>query len=213
MLSGVIFTIVLFSWPLFMALFQPTGTVEEQLNLIGAHLFIYKLQFFNAFLIGPSLIYMMLVQLQKNPQRETFFRKSGLVFLTLYLVSVSISYGSQFIVFPGLLKAGLLEQTKLWYFGSFTSIPYFLNQLGYFFWALGAILLFFRFVKLNGIIKYLSLIYMASAILSIWAFIGLMLHHQAMNSFTLISGLMLIPTGIMTFVWGFREHQLKKQSK
>lgn len=213
MLSGIIFSIVLFSWPLFMALFQPTGSVEEQLNSILAHLFIYKLQFFNAFLIGPSLIYMMLVQLQKNPQVGRFYTKMGKMFLTLYLVSVSISYGSQFIVFPGLLKAGLLEQTKLWYFGSFTSIPYFLNQLGYFFWALGAILLFFRFVKLNGIIKYLSLLYMISAILSLGAFIGLILHHQALNSLTLISGLMLIPTGILTFIWGFREHQLKKQSK
>ena len=210
MLSGIIFSIVLFSWPLFMALFQPTGSEEEQLNSILSHLFIYKLQFINAFLIGPSLIYMMLVQLQKNPRGGRIYTKMGKMFLALYLVSVSISYGSQFILFPGLLKTGLLEQTKVWYFGSFSSIPYFFNQLGYFFWALGALLLFSRGIRLKGMLKYLSLLYVASAILSILAFVGFILHHKAINSMTLISGLLLIPTGVMTFIWGFRERPLKK---
>jgi hypothetical protein len=193
-----------------MALFQPTGSIDEQLNWIISNVVIYKLQFFMAFLISPSLIYMMIIQLDKSPAVGKVNMRLGLIFFAVYVVLSSISYASQIILIPGFIEAGLIEQAKVWYFGSFTSISYFMNQMGYFFWSVGAIILYIEFVNLKGIIKYLSIIYLTSAFLSIIAFIGLILSNESINFMTLIGGLVLIPTGIMTVIWGYREQRIIK---
>jgi hypothetical protein len=206
-ISGILFTIVLFLWPVFMAISQPQGSDIEQLNWIKNHLIIYKIQFFFAFLISPTIIYLMLSQLDKYHFDNKISERLGLIFITGYFVLNSISYASQIIIIPNLLDCGLIEQAKVWCFMSSSSITYFINQMGYCFWGIGAMILFFRLIREKGIIKYLSLIYFISAILSIIAFIGLMIDSEILNSMTLYGGLVLIPVGIITIVWGLQENK------
>lgn len=209
-LSGIIFTIVLYSWPILMGLYLPSGSVDEQLNWVISNKGLYKLQFFMAFLIAPALVYMMLAQVHKIEPVINIVISLGHIFLTAYLILCSISYASQVIVVPSLLDAGLDEYAKLWYFDSNFSIPYFINQMGYCFWAIGTIFIFIRFIKYEGIIKYISLIYLISAVLSIVAFIGLMTNNIFLNSMTFYSGIALVPIGIMTAVWGYRDKKNEK---
>jgi hypothetical protein len=204
-ISGVLFTVVLFLWPVFMGLSEPQGTVSEQLEWIGHHTLIYKIQFFFAWLISPSIIYLMFSQLDKYPSDDKPSTKTGMVLLAGYFVLNSIAYGSQMVLLPGLIQNGLNEQAQLWYFGSKVSIPYFLNQMGYGFWAFAALILFARLPGKRGIIKYISLVYLLSAVLSVVAFAGLVAGNRAINSLTLYSGLTLAPVGILTLILGVRE--------
>jgi CDP-diacylglycerol--glycerol-3-phosphate 3-phosphatidyltransferase len=206
-LSGILFTIVLFLWPIFMGISQPQGSDIEQLNWIKNHSIIFKIQFFFAFLISPSIIYLMLSQLDKYHFNNNISKRLGLIFIIGYFVLNSISYASQIILVPKFVNSGLMEQARVWYFMSSSSISYFINQMGYCFWGIGTMILFVRLIKKNGIIKYLSLIYVVSAILSIIAFFGLMLDSEIINSMTLYGGLVLIPCGIMTVIWGVQENK------
>src|SRR3972149_4229888 len=113
-ISGILFTIVLLLWPVFMMLSQPTGSDEDQLNWVLNHLTLYKIQFFLAFLIAPSIIYLMLAQLGKQVTTENNMIKFGYIFIAGYAVLVSIAYCSQIILVPGLLKNGLIDQAKAW---------------------------------------------------------------------------------------------------
>ncbi len=207
-ISGFLFTIALFLWPIFMGIYQPIGNdIEQQLNWIIENSTIYKIQFFFAFLISPSIIYLMLSQLDKFHFDNHVSKKIGMIFITGYFVLNSISYASQIILVPKFMDSGLIEQAKIWYFMSPSSVSYFINQMGYCFWGIGAMILFSRLVKEKGIIKYLSLIYIISAILSIIAFIGLMIGNEIINSMTLYGGLVLIPIGIMTIIWGLQDNK------
>lgn len=206
-ISGILFTIALFLWPIFMGISQPQGSDIEQLNWIKENSNIYKVQFFFAFLISPSIIYLMLSQLNIFNYSNNVTKYLGLIFITGYFVLNSISYASQIILVTKFVDSGLLEQARVWYFMSSSSISYFINQMGYCFWGIGATILFLRLVKENGIIRYVSLLYIVSAILSIIAFVGLMLGSKALNSMTIYGGLVLIPVGIMTTIWGIHKNK------
>jgi CDP-diacylglycerol--glycerol-3-phosphate 3-phosphatidyltransferase len=192
-----------------MGISQPQGTELEQFNWIQ-HNPIFKIQFFFAFMISPSLIYLMLSQLDKFPTEIKISSTLGLIFITGYFVLNSISYASQIVLVPKLIDIGLIEHAKVWYFSSSSSLTYFFNQMGYCFWGAGTMILFIGLMKEKGMIKYISILYTVSAILSIIAFAGLLLDNKPLNSMTLYSGLLLIPIGIMTIIWGIKDNnQLK----
>ena len=207
--SGILFTIVLFLWAIFMSISQPQGNIGEQFKWILNHLVLYNIQYFFVLLISPSIIYLMLSLLDKFPTDHKITYRIGNVFLNGYFVLNSIVYASQVILVPKLLSSGLTDQADVWYFGSSTSVVFFINQMGYCFWGLGAIFLFSRLIYERGFIKYLSIIYIISAILSVIAFIGLILDNKSINSMTLYSGLTQIPIGVMTIIWGLKENKNK----
>jgi hypothetical protein len=204
-ISGFIFTLVLLVWPLLMAISQPSGSLEEQLAWVVENQSYYKLQFAMALLIGPSILYMMIAQLEKAGNVNTLSFRLGTLFLGVYLALNCISYGSQVIVVPALLEKGMMDQVSMWYFGSSHSVSYFLNQMGYFFWALGTLTSFTGLLAIKGQIRLLSILYIVSALLSIVAFIGLIIDNPDINSLTFPSGLLLFPTGIITMLWGFKK--------
>lgn len=202
-ISGVIFTLILLAWPLLMAISRPSGTLEEQLGWVAQNIGYMKWQFLLALLISPAIIYMMSAQLTKVEITDKVMQRTGLVFLTVYVALNCISYGSQVVLIPKLIQTGMQDQLTLWYFGSEVSIAYFLNQTGYFFWATGTLILFSRYVLQQGMIRYISLLYVSSAVLSIVSFAGLVVGNSTMNSMTFPSGLLLLPVGILTMIWGW----------
>jgi len=203
--SGVLFTVVLQLWPIFMAAAQPEGGDAELLQWLVEHANLSKIQFGFAFLIGPAIVYMMSAQLHALGRDESLGRTVGFVFLAGYLALISIAYGSQVVLVPRLLDAGLLEHARVWTMGSSVSAIYFVNQLGYLFWAAGAIALFAPHLATKGPIRYLSALYLLSAVLSIVAFAGLMLESSTLNSLTVVGGLVLVPTGFLTVGWGMSK--------
>jgi hypothetical protein len=205
--SGSIFTLILILWPLLMAIAQPEGSIEDELHWITQHLTLHKLKFFFALLISPALIYLMLSQVLHVPKVDKISMRSAMIFLAVYAALVAISYSSQMILLPALLEAGMMHEAKIWYFETSYSIPYFINQSGYFFWAIAAIVLFFRFRSHLGMIRYFSLIYSVSAVLSIIAFLGLVADIGWMKLMTFPSGLLLLPVGVLSVVWGVRENR------
>jgi len=204
-ISGIIFTVVLLLWPIFMGASQAEGSFEEQVKWLNENITLYKIQFFFAFLISPSVLYMMIAQIKQSGTEQGILQKLGYLFLAAYLVLNSIAYASQMTVAPSFIKAEMTEQLKVWYMGSNKSVIYFLNQMGYFFWAAGTLLLFSNHLKQKGIIRYISIIYLVSAVLSVAAFAGLIFENDAMNSMTVISGMILAPIGILTIIWGTKE--------
>jgi hypothetical protein len=203
--SGILFTVVLFLWPILMAISQPTGTLEEQLSWVVENQSYYKLQFTMALLIAPSILYMMIAQFGKAGRLTSLSFRLGVMFLGVYIALNCISYGSQIILVPAMLEAGMTEQVTVWYFNSPVSVSYFLNQMGYFFWSLGVIACFAGLLALKGYIRTLGIIYIVSAVLSILAFLGLIIDNPALNSLTFPSGLLLLPTGIITVLWGIKK--------
>ena len=101
--SSVLFTACLVLWPVFMAIAQPLGTLAEKFQWIMQNQTLFKAQFFLAFLISPSLIYMMLSQLKAIHGHLNKSDMPGYIFLSAYLVLCSVSYGAQFIILPNLI--------------------------------------------------------------------------------------------------------------
>lgn len=205
MASGFLFTAVLFLWPVLMIVFKIPEDPEKHFLWIQDHTSAFKIQFFFAFLISPSILYLMYTQLDKYPAIKMLRLIPGTIFLAGYFVLSSISYGSQMIILPKLIRHAPYDQTMLWYFNSHGSITYFLNQMGYCFWGLGALVLFWPLIRKRGMIQFISILYVISALLSIVAFAGLILDNERINSMTLYSGLFLIPVGILSVIWGVRE--------
>lgn len=207
--SSVLFVTCLVLWPFFMAISQPQGTLEEKFQWIIQNQTLFKSQFFIAFLIGPSLIFMMVSQLKPINGLSNKTDMLGYIFIGAYLVLCSVSYGAQFIILPNLIIKKLDIIAQVIYFDSESSFTYFLNQTGYFFWALGAIVLFFKAALKKNPFQIISVIYLISAVLSIIAFLGLILNNKIMNSMTFVSGIILLPAGIISIIRSVKPNQLQ----
>lgn len=187
-----------------MVVSSPTGSIEEQLQWVSANVALYKTQFFLAFLLAPAILYMMLVQIRWTKSRGLFTR-IGLIFLSAYAVLVSIAYGSQAILIPKLLANGLTEQAKLWYFGAPFSITFFIDLTGYFFWALGTLCIFATLIFRKGLMRFIGILYILSAVLSVVAFLGLLFESKVMVSMTMPSGLLIVPVAVLTLIAAFKR--------
>ena len=205
-ISGAIFTAVLFVWPVFMALWGPKGDIQQQLEWVSNNRGKVFWQYFLAFLIAPSIIYMMISQLYQFTE-DAFRIRLGLIFIAVYAVLNSIAYASQIFLVPRLIEHGLTDIAKTWYFFSPFSVSYFFNQMGYAFWALGTMMMFYKYMSKKGMIQIISILYVFSAVLSFVAFAGLAVENQTINSMTLYSGLVLAPVGILSIIWGMKNRK------
>lgn len=200
--SGVFFTTILLLWPILMALSPITGDVEEQIIAISENTQTFQLQFFFAFLIAPAVIYLIFALLYKTPRHSNLFFQFGIISMAVYVALVSVSYGSQMLLVPRLLEAERDLGAAVWLFGSPYSIAYFFNQTGYAFWGFGAIALFEPFTRRQGLQKVIGTLMLVSGILSLIAFAGYMLDISFLNALTILSGIVLLPVGIMTVIMG-----------
>lgn len=204
--SGITLTLVVVLWPPLMLLSQPTGTVEEQLAALAADSALYKLNFFVASLIAPVVVVvLMLLALFAPAERETpLLDVLGVFFLAPYVVLVSIAYTSQYTILHYLLAEGQMDEATAWLFENTHSIPYFMNQLGYTFFALAALLIGYKFLSASGLPRAIGVLLWASGLLSLVAFLGLALENELLNLATFVSGVLIVPVGILVAEWGRR---------
>lgn len=214
LIGGIVFTAVVILWPMFMMMTQPVGEMNEQLLSIQAKSDIYTMNFVLASLIAPSLSFILIcIAFFVPSKKETpILNMMGALLLAPYITLVSIAYVSQYTILQSFLSLGDLFQASYWYFGNQDSISYFVNQLGYMFFALSGLLIGYRFLFEKGIPKSVGVLLWLSGILSIIAFVGLAMKSDALNFSTILSGVLTIPIGILVIIWGKRLMS-KQQNK
>jgi hypothetical protein len=209
--GGIVFTVVVLLWPVLMTASEITGSVEEQLRQISETPGLFMVNFFWASLIAPSILILMLTfarYTEIRKQTPLIYRLS-LLFLAGYFVFVSISYVSQYAYLPRLLAEGNIELTLAWYFGNESSRPYFFNQLGYSLFGIAAILIGYKLFYGPVLPRLIGIVLWASGLLCLLAFLGLVLHIAGQGLISILSGLLTLPVGLMSILWGRKLLQEK----
>ncbi|WP_165868617.1 hypothetical protein [Natranaerovirga hydrolytica] len=206
MVVGIVFTALVILWPIFMMMSQPVGEINDQLRSLGTRKSIYVLNFVLASLIAPSISFILIsIAFFVPSNKDTpILSVMGVLLLVPYITLVSIAYTSQFIILQSFISSGNLIEAGYWYFGNQSSIPYFINQLGYLFFALSGLLIGYRFLFEKGIPKSVAVLLWSSGIFSILAFVGLGMKNDVLNFSTILSGMLTIPIGILVILWGMR---------
>lgn len=205
-IGGIVFTAVVILWPIFMMMSQPPGEINDQLLSIGASPRIYALNFVLASLIAPSISFILISIVFFVPSNKDtpILSIMGALLLAPYITLVSIAYTSQYTILQSFISSGKLTEAGYWYFGNQDSIPYFINQLGYIFFALSGLLIGYRFLFEKGIPKSVGVLLWSSGILSVMAFAGLAIKNDALNFSTILSGVLTVPIGFLVIIWGMR---------
>lgn len=205
--SGSLLTIFILLWPIFMFLSPATGSIDEQLRHIALDPVMFKLGFMLASLIAPTFYYLILTLIRYEKPNLDVFDIVGIIFVTLYLLLVSISYISQYTLVLHFIGRNNMAMAKNWYFASPGSVSYFLNQMGYASWGIGIMFIFRNYIWGRGLKRILGVVLLSSACLSIVAFVGLLMQNKVINFLTLPAGLLTIPVGIIVLLLGV---QIKK---
>lgn len=151
--GGIVFTLLILLWPVFMGLSQLDGSMEERITSLTADATVHKLNFFIASLIAPALVLILTcLALFFSTKKETpVLNVLGMLFLAPYLALVTVAYSSQYILLPALLNDGRITDAYLWYFENPNSVIYFLDQLGYVFFALSACVIGWKYLFERGL--------------------------------------------------------------
>ena len=214
-ISGSIFTLIILLWPVFMALSAGNaGSLEEKVRDISKDGTFYYINFVIASLIAPSAFALIsIVSGLYRKEKKDLFDTIGIALLIGYCILNSISYISQYSIIPRLITAGKMNKAIEWLFDNKDSLAYFLNQMGYSLFGMGAIIIFKGFLRTKGILKLLGLIFCISGALSILAFIGLLIQNELLNMLTIFSGLILVPTGVLAVIFGAKNTKQKMLNK
>ena len=202
--GGIFFTVVVLLWPVLMTASEITGSVEEQLLQISEAPGLFMANFFWASLIAPSILVLLLTFARYTEIRKQtpFIYHFSLLFLAGYFVFVSISYVSQYAYLPRLLAEGNTDLAVAWYFGDESSRPYFFNQLGYSLFGIAAILIGYKMLHEPLLPRLIGIVLWVSGLLCLLAFLGLILHIPGQGLISILSGLLTLPVGIMSILWG-----------
>jgi hypothetical protein len=117
-----------------------TGTVAAQLQHVHQHLPVYEASFIASSLIALFAVPLMLA-LAFGPaarRRAGVREQVAAAFFIMYAPLATIAYTSQYALLPRLLDSGQTQTAAIWYFGSHSSLPWFLDVLAYTFFAFGA---------------------------------------------------------------------------
>ncbi len=204
--GGIFYTTIVLLWPIFMALSEVDGGIQEQLLIISNDPSIYKLNFIIASLVAPAITLIMILLAYGIPsqKRHPIHHLIGVICLVPYVILVSISYISQYTILFSYFSIDNMDAARQWYFPNADSIPYFLNQLGYSFFAISALLIGHKLLYEKGIPKAIGILLWLSGALSIVAFVGYMGNNHILNASTIISGLLTLPMGILVIIVGFK---------
>ncbi|MCX7710879.1 MAG: hypothetical protein N2484_13660 [Clostridia bacterium] len=202
MISGAIYSVIIILWPVFMALSaSAAGTLEEKIMMIGERGTLYYLNFVFASLIAPSIVvFIAVISGLYRRDKLSFYDTMGMVLLVAYSVLISISYISQYAILPKLISRRRFEEAMLWFFENTDSLAYFFNQMGYCLFGIGVLLVFRELLAAKGLIRAVGVIFYTSGILSVVAFVGLLMQNKMLNSTTIFSGLLLVPVGILGII-------------
>jgi hypothetical protein len=181
------------------------GTINEKLGLLGENATFYNLNYILASLIAPIVIILISIFSGLYKKEMLNFRDTlGIVLLVAYAVLNSISYISQYSILSKLIANRQIEEAKVWYIGNSDSLAYFFNQMGYCLFGIAVILIFRESIKDKGLNKAVGILLYISGALSVAAFIGLLMQNETLNMLTIVSGLLIVPIGILSIISGIK---------
>lgn len=200
--STILFLIIITAWPVTAALTIPTGTTEEQIKIIAENLSLHIINFSLALLIAPSLLWMLYLLSQSLRVNLKKRRVYAVIFCyTAYLILITVSYGSQITILPFLLQKADEQGILRWFFYNDNSLVILINQGAYFLWSTATILLFGSlFNTKERLLKGIVFILLSSSLLQISASIGLVLQASALTKLSFISGMLLLPAGLLILI-------------
>ncbi len=201
--SAISFSAILFLWPLITAISIPEGNVQEQISVIAGPPWLHVLNFSIALLMGPAMIWMLI---RLYPFLSIHLRKFNLVlsvlFYSIYLVLVTVSYGSQVLYFPFLLDKPSDPELMKWFFYNDESVPVFINQTAYLFWSIGSFFYFIPgIIRERGFLQISFLIFIISASLQTLATLDIYIGINSLKGLSFISGILLLPAGILLIIF------------
>lgn len=210
--SALIFTLILLFWPFFMATSIPQGTVSEQIKAVQEAPFLHIINFIFALAIAPSML-LMLRRLFPFLGYEN--RKSYLVIVTifyaLYLILISVSYGSQVFWIPFIPENLTENVVAKWFFYQEGSNAILINQAGYLCWSIASLLYFLPVIfKHRGSLLYALIVFIISSLLQIPASMGAFTGNNALSGLTFYSGLLMFPAGLLVFLFALAKKTNQK---
>jgi hypothetical protein len=189
---------------------MPTGDLNQQLNLIKDSPTLYIVNFYIALLISPFLVWMLLSFFNSLQQKHTtFIHNIALYFYIIYIIMISISYGSQVMYLPYMLNKTSVDVASKWYFYNDYSFAAYINQTGYFFWSIATLLLFNKVLKLKGIPLIAALLLYIISIGQIFASIGLYTHNAFLSSITFYCGILLLAVGVLCIIYSLKSRKIE----
>lgn len=174
----------------------PSGNVQDQLMHLKNNLTLYRWSFFNASLISfPMSALIILLAFSADSFREHKLLDILSVFwLAPYVVLVSVTYISQYTLFPRLFDSNAdVHLIEMFYFYNKDSFVYFLDLLGYVFLSFSAIFIGLKLLlsrkKFN---KAVGLLFWFMALSALTGFAGYVMDNVVIEQGIMISGIFSI---------------------
>jgi hypothetical protein len=206
-ITGLLFTVVFVLGLMIMSnsVVRIRGDIFEQLQQISENSSAYRIGFLFAGLTAPltAVLIVILALFVQTRKTTTILNILSVFFLLPYTILESVAYLSQSTYFISALGTNMNAAAE-WYFGNFHSLCYFLQQLGYLFFALSGILLGYRYCLDRGVKRIFGIFIEVRCFITLIAFSGLVLDNKALNNATLISGSLTIFLGVFALLIGRR---------
>lgn len=203
--SSSLLIVALTAWVIFMLLNPLSGTYLNQLRNLAEHWQIFRLSFIVALTIAPVFLYFMISLHQLFLPFVSITKITGYTISVFYAVAATASYGAQLTLVPYYLNQNKFFMAELWYFFNPDSLAYFINQTGYALWAVAVILLFWSLVKREGIERWLGVLFLLSAIISLAAYTSLLAGVKTLDLLTLISGVLTLPIAMLSLILAIKR--------
>ena len=190
-------------WPILAALSLPAGELNEQIAAVIQKQWLYTLNFIVASMIAPVTIGILtaLAFFSKTQKQAGLGSVVGIVFGGVYLMCATLAYVSQVTLLPLLLSHGFdVETIQFWYFNNPMSFPFIVDLLGYAFFSVSVILITYKFFFEKGSVRWIAILMTVSAVLSIAAFIGVVVQVQWLQNLTIASGIVTLPAMLLVLV-------------
>lgn len=207
LVSGVVASALLVTWFVLMFFTAPFGFIVEQLAELAEQSTLYQWSFVNSSLVSLAFVTVMVIlALFIETERPRGLPEIiGVVFLAPYALLVSVAYASQFTVFPRLLaEFSAMDRAlaRVWYFNNPSSIPYFLDYLGYAFLSISAFAIAPRLIRGRGLQKATGWLLLLIGLTSLVGFIGFGVGNTVIEMILIGSGVLSLPFAVLVAVWG-----------
>ncbi|MEE4197398.1 MAG: hypothetical protein V2I54_07120 [Bacteroidales bacterium] len=204
-ISSIIFTLLLILWPILTFLSIPTGiSYSDQLSSVHQNPGWYILNFVIAFFIAPALVFMLFELHKKISEKPwSLTARIGFILYGLYMIIISISYGSQFLYLPFIIDSKPENIVLNWYFYNGDSLVILINQTGYLLWSIATLIIFSRYIFKSSLAFFILKILSLSALTQIVATLGLYFNQPNLSVLTFYSGILLLPAGILVIIYSF----------
>ena len=172
----------------------------------------YQASFSVALAIAPSFLYFVIALHGFLGVGFGLKKMTGITLTVFYLLCATVSYGAQLTMVPFYLRHQMPAMAEIWFFFNVNSISYFINQTGYALWGLAVILLFGSLVKQRGMVQWIGILFVASSLLSLVAYAGLLLEIPFANALTLASGILVFPIAVLACLVSIKNRKARSES-